>query len=71
MNYLGEEELPTLYIKLCENTKNYKYAYPGANKFVYGACEQESEEKNEYKKTVVFLAITRSIFESFQFGFQF
>ena len=33
-------------IKLCENTKNYKFACPGANKVVYGACEQESEEKN-------------------------
>ena len=26
--------------------KKYKYAYPGSNKVVYGACEQESEEKN-------------------------
>ena len=34
------------YIKLCENTKNYKSAYPGSNKVVYRACEQESEEKN-------------------------
>ena len=32
--------------KLCENTKNYRYAYPGSNKVVNGACEQESEEKN-------------------------
>ena len=35
-------------IKLCENTKNYKSAYPGPNKVVYGANgarEQESEEK--------------------------
>ena len=32
--------------KLCENTKNYKSAYPGSNKVVYGACEQVSEEKN-------------------------
>ena len=32
--------------KLCENTKNYKFAFPGSNKVVYGACEQESEEKN-------------------------
>ena len=32
--------------KLCENTKNYKYAYPGSNKVVNGAFEQESEEKN-------------------------
>ena len=31
--------------KLCENTKNYKYAYSGSNKVVYVACEQESEEK--------------------------
>ena len=31
--------------KLRENTKNYKYAYPESNKVVYGACEQESEEK--------------------------
>ena len=31
--------------KLCENTKYYKYAYTGSNKVVYGACEQESEEK--------------------------
>ena len=29
--------------KLCENTKKYNYAYPGSNKVVYGACEQESE----------------------------
>ena len=36
----------TLKSKLCENTKNYKYAHPGPNKVVYGACEQESEEKN-------------------------
>ena len=36
-----------LIIKLCENTKNYKYAYPRSNKVVYGACEQESEEKNQ------------------------
>ena len=35
-----------MYTKLCENTKNYKSAYPGSNKVVYGACEQESEEKN-------------------------
>ena len=34
-----------LAIKLCENTKSYKSAYPGSNKVVYGACEQESEEK--------------------------
>ena len=34
-----------MYNKLCENTKNSKYAYPGSNKVVYGACEQESEEK--------------------------
>ena len=33
-------------IKLCENTKNYKSAYPGSNKVVHGAYEQESEEKN-------------------------
>ena len=33
------------YIKLCENTKNYKYANPGSNKVVYGACEQEFERK--------------------------
>ena len=32
---------------LCENTKNYKYAYPGSNKVVYGACEQESEEEEK------------------------
>ena len=32
-----------VYSKLCENTKNYKYAYPGSNKVVYGACEQDSE----------------------------
>ena len=32
-------------MKLCENTKNYKSAYPGSNKIVYMACEQESEEK--------------------------
>ena len=25
--------------------ENYKYAHPGPNKVVYGACEQESEEK--------------------------
>ena len=25
--------------------KNYKSAYPGSNKVVYGACEQESEEE--------------------------
>ena len=36
--------LGRLYTKLCENTKNYKSAYPGSNKNVYGACEQESEE---------------------------
>ena len=30
---------------MCENTKKYKYAYPGSNKVVCGACEQESEEK--------------------------
>jgi hypothetical protein len=36
----------SLHSKLCENTKNYKFACPGANKVVYGACEQESEEKN-------------------------
>ena len=36
----------TPHVKLCENTKNYKFACPGANKVVYGACEQESEEKN-------------------------
>ena len=35
----------SIHIKLCKNTKNYKYAYPGSNKVVYGACEQESEEK--------------------------
>ena len=35
----------TIHIKLCENTKNYKYAYPGSKKDVYGACEQESEIK--------------------------
>ena len=34
-----------LHSKLYENTKNYKSAYPGSNKVVYGACEQESEEK--------------------------
>jgi hypothetical protein len=28
-----------VYYKLCENTKNYKSAYPGSNKVVYGACE--------------------------------
>ena len=28
---------------MCE--QNYKYAYPGSNKVVYGVCEQESEEK--------------------------
>ena len=38
--------LCVIYIKLCENTKNYKSAYPGSDKVVYGACEQESEEKN-------------------------
>ena len=32
--------------KLCENAKNYKSAYPGSNKVVYGACEQESKENN-------------------------
>ena len=35
-----------IYIKLCENTKNYQYDFPGSNNVVYGACEQESEEKN-------------------------
>ena len=25
--------------------KNYKSAYPGSNKVVYGACEQESAKK--------------------------
>ena len=39
-----------MYIKLCENTKNCKYAYPGSNKVVYGDCEQESEEKMLIKK---------------------
>ena len=34
-----------MYTKLCKNTKNYKYAYPGSNKVVYWAREQESEEK--------------------------
>ena len=34
-------------IKLCENTKNYKSAYPGSNKVVYGVCEEEFEEKNQ------------------------
>ena len=28
-----------------KQTKNYNYAYPGSNKVVYRACEQESEEK--------------------------
>ena len=37
--------MSSLRSKLCEDTKNYKYAYPGSNKVVYGACEQESEEK--------------------------
>ena len=37
-----------VFIKLCENTKKYKHAYPGSNKFVYGACEQESEEKIQH-----------------------
>ena len=36
--------------KLCENIrifiKNHKSTNPGANKVVYGPCEQESEEKN-------------------------
>ena len=36
----------SVYSKLCENTNNYKSAYPGSNKVVYWACEQESEEKN-------------------------
>ena len=27
--------------------KKYKYAFPGTNKVVYGACEQESEVKNQ------------------------
>ena len=27
--------------------KKYKSAYPGSNKVVYGACEQESEEKTQ------------------------
>ena len=30
-------------IKLCENTKNYKSAYPGSNKVVYGAEEKKSK----------------------------
>ena len=30
--------------KVCENTKNYKYAYSGSNKVLYGACKQKSEE---------------------------
>ena len=29
----------TIYTKLCENTMNYKYTFPGSNKVVYGACE--------------------------------
>ena len=33
--------------KLCENTKIYKYAHPGSNKVVYGACEQESEQEEK------------------------
>ena len=37
----------TYLLLLCENTKKYEYAYPGSNKVVYGAWEQESEEKNE------------------------
>ena len=36
----------TKHYKLCENTKNYKSAYPGSNKVVHGACEQESKGKN-------------------------
>ena len=44
--YISSHEFTYIYMyKLCENTKNYKYAYPGSNKVVYGACEQESEEK--------------------------
>ena len=35
----------SLHSKLCENTKNYKSAYPGSNKVVYGVCE-EFEENN-------------------------
>ena len=41
------ESLWRIHIKLCENTKNFKSAYPGSNKVVYGACEQDSEEKKE------------------------
>ena len=34
--------------KSCVNIfiKNHKSTNPGANKVVYGPCEQESEEKN-------------------------
>ena len=28
-----------------ENTKNYKYAYPGSNKVVYGACNKNPKKK--------------------------
>ena len=37
-----------MYTKLCENTKNYKFAYPGSNKVVFGTWEQEP-----YMKSVV------------------
>ena len=38
--------LCSMYVQLFENTNNYKHAYSGSNKVVYGACEQESEENN-------------------------
>ena len=34
--------------KLCENTKNYKFAYPGSNKVVYrmGPVNKNPKKKN-------------------------
>ena len=37
------EKVPT--VSCVKIQKNYKSAYPGSNKVVYGACEQEFEEK--------------------------
>ena len=38
----GTAGILEMWTKLCD----YKSVYPGSNKVVYGACEQESEEKN-------------------------
>ena len=60
-------------VKLYENTKKYKYACPGSNKFVYGTYEQESEKKSGFFnmpiRTVLKKSLVHKINDFFYYAF--